>query len=267
VTAEATSRAPAGEASFRLLAEHLPDLVLLAFDPELRIWAATGAALRARGWTPGDFVGRRVPAVGRPDDELTFSDELCRILGLEPDVEATMESAIARLLHPADLERTAALLGRMCEAPPHHRPAAASGAGRGRPGGRPARGGQVGLQPGRPGRLRAHLGAGRAAGPGGGDGPVPGRPAGPGQRGRPRRGDPCAGRDRVCRDRRGPAGHRRRPWLRPRPRAGHRRHRPLRPDRHAGTGRGPGRPLPPRPGDGGRGQAALSDPAEWRWGP
>jgi len=39
VTAEAASRAPAGEAGFRLLAEHLPDLVLLAFDPELtRVW-------------------------------------------------------------------------------------------------------------------------------------------------------------------------------------------------------------------------------------
>jgi PAS domain S-box-containing protein len=68
VTAEAASTAPAGEAGFRLLAEHLPDLVLLAFDPELRIWAATGAAIRARGWSAGDLVGKRVPAVGRPDD-------------------------------------------------------------------------------------------------------------------------------------------------------------------------------------------------------
>jgi hypothetical protein len=61
VTTEAASRAPAGEAGFRLLAEHLPDLVLLAFDAELQIWAATGAALRARGWTPGHLVGKRVP--------------------------------------------------------------------------------------------------------------------------------------------------------------------------------------------------------------
>ena len=68
MTAEAASRVPAGEAGFRLLAEHLPDLILLAFDRELRIWSATGAALRARGWTPGDFVGKRVPAVGRPAD-------------------------------------------------------------------------------------------------------------------------------------------------------------------------------------------------------
>jgi hypothetical protein len=43
--AAAASRAPAGEAGFRLLAEHLPDLILLAFDPQLGIWAATGAAL------------------------------------------------------------------------------------------------------------------------------------------------------------------------------------------------------------------------------
>ena len=49
---EAASRAPAGEAGFRLLAEHLPDLALLAFDPDLRIWSATGAALRAAGWAP-----------------------------------------------------------------------------------------------------------------------------------------------------------------------------------------------------------------------
>jgi PAS domain S-box-containing protein len=68
VTTEAVSRAPAGEAGFRLLAEHLPDLVLLAFDPRLRIWAATGAAIRTRGWTAADFVGKPVPAVGRPDD-------------------------------------------------------------------------------------------------------------------------------------------------------------------------------------------------------
>ncbi|HEV2919716.1 MAG TPA: PAS domain-containing protein, partial [Actinomycetota bacterium] len=69
MTAEpAASRAPAGEAGFRLLVEHLPDLILLAFDPQLEIWAATGAALRARGWTPGNFVGKPVPAVGRPDD-------------------------------------------------------------------------------------------------------------------------------------------------------------------------------------------------------
>jgi PAS domain S-box-containing protein len=77
VTAEAASRAPAGEAGFRLLAEHLPDLVLLAFDPELQIWAATGAALRARGWTPGHFVGKRVPEVGRPADA-AITEAYCR---------------------------------------------------------------------------------------------------------------------------------------------------------------------------------------------
>jgi hypothetical protein len=68
VTTEAASRAPAGEAGFRLLAEHVPNLILLAFDPELQIWTATGAALKARGWTPGHFVGRTVPEVGRPAD-------------------------------------------------------------------------------------------------------------------------------------------------------------------------------------------------------
>jgi PAS domain-containing protein len=69
LTAEAAaSRAPAGEAGFRLLAEHLPDLILFAFDAELQIWAATGAALRAWGWTPDNFVGKPMPDVGRPED-------------------------------------------------------------------------------------------------------------------------------------------------------------------------------------------------------
>jgi PAS domain S-box-containing protein len=68
VTAEATGRATAGEAGLRLIAEHLPDLILLAFDPGLEIWAATGAALRARGWAAGDFVGRTVPEIGRAAD-------------------------------------------------------------------------------------------------------------------------------------------------------------------------------------------------------
>jgi PAS domain S-box-containing protein len=77
VTAAATGRAPAGEAGFRLLAEHLPDVILLAFDPELRIWAATGAAIRARGWTPGHFVGKTVPEVGRPADA-AVAEASCR---------------------------------------------------------------------------------------------------------------------------------------------------------------------------------------------
>ena len=33
MTAETASRVPTGEAGFRLIAEHLPDLILLAFDP------------------------------------------------------------------------------------------------------------------------------------------------------------------------------------------------------------------------------------------
>jgi hypothetical protein len=42
MTAAATGRAPAGEAGFRLLAEQLPDIAILAFDEELEIWAAPG---------------------------------------------------------------------------------------------------------------------------------------------------------------------------------------------------------------------------------
>jgi PAS domain S-box-containing protein len=77
VTAQATGRAPAGEAGFRLLAEHLPDLILLAFDDDLRIWAATGAALAARGWTSAQFVGKKVPEVGRRADA-AITEACCR---------------------------------------------------------------------------------------------------------------------------------------------------------------------------------------------
>jgi hypothetical protein len=77
VTTEAASRTPAGEAGFRLLAEHLPNLILLAFDSELLIWAATGAALRSRGWTPGHFVGKTVPEVGRPADAAITAGPPC----------------------------------------------------------------------------------------------------------------------------------------------------------------------------------------------
>jgi PAS domain S-box-containing protein len=63
VTAEAASNAPAGDAGFRLLADHLPDLIILAFDPGLEVWAATGGALRARGWGPEEFIGLKLPEI------------------------------------------------------------------------------------------------------------------------------------------------------------------------------------------------------------
>ena len=204
MTAETASRVPTGEAGFRLIAEHLPDLILLAFDPELKIWAATGAAIRARGWTAGDFVGRKVPEVGRPADaaiteayclaalrgecrrlettgnkdpsrlwaqffvplpddrgavvggmliarditdhrqaerelvasrrqlaeaqriaqvgswewdleteEVSFSDELCRILGRPAGLKLATAAGIAELIYPADLERVEAEMARM----------------------------------------------------------------------------------------------------------------------------------------------------------
>jgi PAS domain S-box-containing protein len=71
------STAPAGEAGFRLLAEHLPDLIILAFHPDLTVWAATGGGLRARGWTPDQFLGRKLPEVGRPDDA-EITEVYCR---------------------------------------------------------------------------------------------------------------------------------------------------------------------------------------------
>jgi PAS domain S-box-containing protein len=204
MTAEAATRAPAGEDGFHLLGEHLPDLVLVAFDLELRIWAATGAALRARGWTAGNFVGKRVPEVGRPadaavteayclaaldgecrrletngskdpsrlwaqlfvplpdgrgtviggmviardvteqrraerqllasrrqlaeaqriaqvgswewdlvSDEASMSDEMIRILGLPPGSGRGMQEIVARFVHPADLDRVMAHVGRL----------------------------------------------------------------------------------------------------------------------------------------------------------
>jgi PAS domain S-box-containing protein len=77
VTAETVPRGSAGDAGFRLLAEHLPDIIILAFDNQLDIWAATGTALRARGWTAGQFLGRKVPEVGRPDDA-AVTEASCR---------------------------------------------------------------------------------------------------------------------------------------------------------------------------------------------
>jgi PAS domain S-box-containing protein len=45
--------------------------------PDLRIWSATGAALRAAGWGPEEFLGQRVPDVGRPDDAVIV-EAYCR---------------------------------------------------------------------------------------------------------------------------------------------------------------------------------------------
>jgi PAS domain S-box-containing protein len=208
MTAEAAPRGTAGDAGFRLLAEHLPDIIILAFDDQLDIWAATGTALRARGWTAGHFLGRKVPEVGRPDDaaiteascraalrgeirrfetsgnlepsrfwamqfvplpgerdaivgglllarditdhrlaerqlqasrrqlaeaqriaqvgswewnldtdELTVSDELCRMFGLPLGIKMTMTRGVAEAIHPADRERVTAYLGRVRDDP------------------------------------------------------------------------------------------------------------------------------------------------------
>ena len=96
MTAEAAQRASAGEAGFRLLAEHMPDIIILAFDDQLEIWAATGAALRSRGWRPGQFLGRRVPEVGRPDDA-AITEAFCR---------AALSGAVHRFETTGNLDRS-----------------------------------------------------------------------------------------------------------------------------------------------------------------
>ena len=44
MTAETTGEASPGEASFQLLAEHLPDLIIFAFDADLRMGPRPAAA-------------------------------------------------------------------------------------------------------------------------------------------------------------------------------------------------------------------------------
>jgi PAS domain S-box-containing protein len=63
VTAEPTHKATPDEVGFQLMADDLPDLILLVFDSELRIWAAAGGGLRACGWTTEDFVGLTLPEI------------------------------------------------------------------------------------------------------------------------------------------------------------------------------------------------------------
>ena len=63
MTAEAAGQAPPGEASFQLLADELPDVIIVAFDPQLMMWAATGGGLRGHGWTSEEFVGRELPRI------------------------------------------------------------------------------------------------------------------------------------------------------------------------------------------------------------
>ncbi|HEX2156048.1 MAG TPA: PAS domain-containing protein [Actinomycetes bacterium] len=204
MTAESADQASPEEVGFQLLADQLPDLIILAFDPELRMWAATGGGLRGHGWSTQDFVGLRLPEIagssraeaieacaraalggectelemnGYEDpaqlwaltfvpladpagavsggmalcrdvteqrraerllrarehqlaeaqriaqvgswewdlatDELTFSDELCRIFGLAPGFRVPIEPGVEPLIYPADLERVKRQLGRM----------------------------------------------------------------------------------------------------------------------------------------------------------
>jgi PAS domain S-box-containing protein len=63
VTAETADQASRQEAGFQLMADHLPDLIVLAFDTGLRMWAAAGGGLRVHGWTARDFVGLRLPEI------------------------------------------------------------------------------------------------------------------------------------------------------------------------------------------------------------
>src|SRR4029453_16911813 len=148
VTAETIGEASPGEASFQLLAEHLPDLIIFAFDADLRMWAATGGGLRARGWTSERFIGMTVPEIAEATraeerlqasqrqlaeaqriaqvgswgwdletDELTVSDELCRLFGLPVGIKLTMAEGVAVAIHPDDQEGVATALGRIRDDP------------------------------------------------------------------------------------------------------------------------------------------------------
>ena len=104
MTVEATGRAPAGDAGFRLLAEHLPDLILLAFDDDLRIWARpAGSPPPARPTRRGCGRSPRIARVGSWErdlvsDEMVVSDEFDRIFGYPPGSGWTMKEAIRRLI-------------------------------------------------------------------------------------------------------------------------------------------------------------------------
>jgi hypothetical protein len=104
VTVEATGRAPAGDAGFRLLAEHLPDLILLAFDDDLRIWARpAGSPPPARPTRRGCGRSPRIARVGSwgrdlVSDEMVVSVEFDRIFGYPPGSGWTMKEAIRRLI-------------------------------------------------------------------------------------------------------------------------------------------------------------------------
>jgi PAS domain S-box-containing protein len=50
-------------------------------------------------------------------DELTVSDELCRLFGLPVGIKLTMTEGVAAAIHPADQERVAAALGRIRDDP------------------------------------------------------------------------------------------------------------------------------------------------------
>jgi PAS domain S-box-containing protein len=52
--------AAAGDYAYRVLAEHLPDVVIFVFDQDLRYALATGAGLPASAWRPEEIVGRSV---------------------------------------------------------------------------------------------------------------------------------------------------------------------------------------------------------------
>ena len=64
MTAETADQASPEEAGFQLLADQLPNLIILAFDPDLVMRAATGGGVRGHGWAADDFLGvRRLPRI------------------------------------------------------------------------------------------------------------------------------------------------------------------------------------------------------------
>ena len=63
MTAETAGQVSPGEAGFQLLADELPDVIIVRLRATLRMWAATGGGLRGQGWTAEEFSAGSCPRI------------------------------------------------------------------------------------------------------------------------------------------------------------------------------------------------------------